>query len=131
MKSIFSIVFALLLSTAFISCDKDKDSPDLTEAKLTITSPSSSQKVKSGELITVKAEATSPTTLHGYKVEAKNENNGNEIFKNEVHTHGNTLTFTESFPNTALPGEKVKITVSVAIDHDQNSIEKSVTITTE
>lgn len=131
MKSIFSIVFTLLLTSAFISCDKDKDNPDLTEAKLNISSPNSSKKVKSGDLITITAEATSPTTLHGYKVEAKNENNGNEIFKNEVHAHGNALTITESFTNTALPGEKVKITVSVAIDHDQNSIEKSVTITTE
>lgn len=118
------------MSIGLISCHKD-EVVDPDDATLEIFSPTQNQAVNSNETVTVTAKATSPTTLHGYKIEVNNESTGVEIFKNEVHTHGNDIDIEETFVNSAKSGESVKITITVALDHDQNTIDDSVIIITQ
>lgn len=131
MKSLIYFIFTLLLSTVLFSCEKDDVHTEDGLSKLEIISPKSETLVDSGTTVTVDAIATAPTTLHGYKIVATNMTDGSEIFNKEAHTHDKTLSIKESFANTALAGQNVKITIMVATDHNQNALTESVTIRTK
>jgi len=130
MKSVKYLILTLsLIVLTFIACSKEEDHHS-TEATLTITSPHDGHSFKSGDAITVTAVATAEEDLHGYQVTATKVADGTEIFKKEEHAHGTSLNIDESFVNTASAGQDIKIKVTVVLDHDQNTIEKEVTIKT-
>lgn len=120
---------AMIITITFAGCRKEDDDDNTQlEATLNIISPVDGESFAVDSTITVKAEANAPNILHGYRITAQKVSDGLVIFEYEEHLHSTSLDIEKSFVNSTGKGDEIKIKVEVALDHDQNTFAKEVTI---
>lgn len=128
-KHIIPFVLSALALSVF-SCNKEDDStndPTGNDPVVTITSPEDMTSYSLGDTIHIHAEATADADFHGYQVQVINLSNSNEVVLNEeMHVHQAQVTIDTFWVNNVSMHSDMKLVVTLAVDHDGNTISKEV-----
>lgn len=118
---LISITTSLLI-TSLIACQK-KDTTVATpdEVEVNITSPTEGSSYKTGDTVSIVANISSKTQLHGYIVRIKEIGTENVIFETEGHTHDGSLTVNEQWINTLNYATDLQLDLITVIDHNENT----------
>lgn len=123
-----SILYIFLAASTLFACKKDeKPAPvETPKAKVDLISPKLHQHCHPGDTIWLEAVATAPEMMHGYEVYIFNKDNGDTLFHEHGHAHGQELQIKEFTVNPGLEELYSQAYVKVYIDHEHNFVADSV-----
>lgn len=133
-RKLKQLLLGLVITTLFCTaCKKNKhsklntgNSDSKNTAVITITSPSLNQEFGYRVNITVSGKIEANQELHGYKLVIYQKSDNWERFSKQVHTHGKTIEFNESWENTVEEMQDMELEVIAITDHDGSTVSKKV-----
>jgi hypothetical protein len=125
MKNIIAAL-ALLAPIAFASCKKeDKDHHMTASGTITVSSPQEQQSFAAGSIINITAKLSANVHLHGYKLSLVTVE-GDTVLSKEEHVHSNEILINEQWTDTLSAPADLKLTITSALNHEGNNLERSV-----
>ncbi|OJW78558.1 MAG: hypothetical protein BGO69_00800 [Bacteroidetes bacterium 46-16] len=121
------ILVSLILITAICSCQKkDSTAPDPASVSINITSPASGQVYHSGDTISIDADVTYTSELHGYEVKIADTASGFVVYDDAQHVHDDHFNIHDKWVNTGTQATGLKLTLTAIVDHDGGGTEKNI-----
>lgn len=115
-------------SFSLFSCKKEKKSePENVTAVVTLTNPNEGDTIHGN--FTINGTIAGTANLHGYQVTITNTSNDSIIYQNEVHDHLADFTVNQTVNHGFLSYTPLKLNLVVALDHDGNTVSKTVQFT--
>ena len=121
------IITMPILIAGLYSCQK-KDNTAATPASvaISITSPANGQVYRNGDTISIDADVSYASELHGYEVKIIDTTSGFILYDDAQHTHDDHFSIHDKWVNTSVQPVTLKLSVVAAIDHDGNTAEKDI-----
>lgn len=122
------LVSILAGSISLFSCKKEKKSePENVTAVVTLTNPHEGDTIQGN--FTINGTIAGTANLHGYQVTITNTSNDSIIYQNEVHDHLADFTVNQTVNHGFSSYTPLKLNLVVALDHDGNTVSKTVLFT--
>ncbi len=122
------LLIILAGSFSLFSCKKEKKSePENVTASVSLINPLEGDTIQGN--FTVNGVIAGTAKLHGYQVTITNTSNDSIIYQNEVHDHLADFTINQTVNHGFSSYTPLKLDLVVALDHDGNTVSKTVHFT--
>lgn len=117
-KTLLGSLFAAIVITSLISCQKDSVVlADPTKVTINVSSPDVSHIFHTGETMTVVSNVTYITNLVGYDFYITNRTNGDTLYHHGMNENKDAFTITENWVDTCTVPTHLQITILAKINN--------------
>jgi hypothetical protein len=110
----------------FAACQKKDNTPaDPDKVNIAWTQPYDGQEYHKGDTVFINSDITYSTELHGYEISITDSATGTVYFADDEHVHGDHFSINEFWVDTLSSPAKLKVQLTVEIDHDGHEASKS------
>ena len=89
------------------------------------------QIIHNGDSLSISADVSYISELHGYEVKLTNSQTGAVLFDDDQHVHDDHFSIRESWLDTFSAPATLNLLITVEIDHDGNEAKKEVVFHTD
>lgn len=100
------------------------------EVKLSVVSPKAGDTFHKGDTVSIQADITYSTELHGYVARIKGDD-GTVYFETEMHSHSDHIVVQEEWTDTLSTKCNLTMELVAVIDHDNNTKTTTVAISSQ
>jgi len=123
----YPIIIIPVLIVGLYSCQKkDNTVSNPAGVAISITSPANGQLYRSGDTISIIADVSYASELHGYEVKIIDTTSGTILYDDVQHVHDDHFSIHDKWVNTTAQQAGLKLSLVAAIDHDGNNAEKDI-----
>jgi len=121
------IIFLVLIAGSILSCQKKNETTaDPAKVTINITSPAKGQVYHNGDSVSINADITYTTELHGYEVKIIDTSTGFVVYDQTEHVHDDHFSIRYTWADSVTKQTGLKLSIITAIDHDGNTAGKDV-----
>lgn len=132
MKNIIYAAIISLFIIGLISCKKKENTPseskESVNAQITLTSPMEGDTIANGDMVHIMGTITGISELHGYQLTLLKTQNDSILAQETSEDHLTNYTLHMMYLNNFAADTDLKVRVIAEIDHDGNTITKTVNL---